>query len=1076
MRFGVLGPVAVWTTDGEPVPVPGRKVRALLAVLIAHEGRPVPAARLIDALWGENLPGDPAGTLSGKVTQLRRALERAEPGGRRLVASPPPGYRLRIDAGEVDSGRFRELTLRARETADPRARAELLSDALALWRGPAFADFADEPFGRTAAVRLAEERLAAWEDHAEARLALGEHAGLVAELAGLLAAHPLRERLRAAHMRALYRSGRTSEALDSYEEHRARLAGELGLDPGPDLVALHRAVLVRDPALATPAPSPSARPRTNLPAAISELIGRDAAVAAVRARLAAGRLVTLTGPGGVGKTRLALETAAALADDVDDLADGVWLAELGGLEPGSAGRAADVVMAALDVRDMTGAADRLVDALRAKRLLLVLDNCEHVVEEAAELTGRLLRGCPGLRVLATSREPLGLPGEEVWAVPPLDVSGLADGGGAGVAEPARSPAVRLFVARAAAAAPGFALTAANAPAVAVLCRRLDGIPLALELAATRVRALGVDDLVARLDDRFRLLGTGRRDAPARQRTLTAVIDWSWDLLTEPERVVLRRLAVHAGGCTLEAAEDVCAGPGAVDAAGVAGLLARLVDRSVVTVAHGPDGPRYGLLESVAAYCCDRLAAAGEAERARDRHGRYYTELAVRAEDRLYGRDQRRWLRRLDSETANLRSAFDHAVRNRDAERALRLACALTWYWFLRGRLAEARRSLRAALSVSTRPHGRPPSAALRARAAAWKAGIEVLLGEPVPAAARACEQIAEPVARARAEWFLAYAETDFGDVPAVDERLARALPVFRSAGDRWGTAAALSTRAKLGYLRVDLKALEHDGEESAALFRELGDRWGLLQATAWLGGLAEMVGDHAKATRLYREGLGMAEELGLWPEVSGRLASLGWIAVQQGDYPQARDLSGHALRLAAEQGFRVGEIFAEMGVAFAARRQGDLDVAERHLGNLVRAAGPEEEGRVPPLYLPVVLTELGLLTERRGRAGEARRLHLRALRAARTLGSPRAVAMALEGLAGAAGLAGDHETSAWLLGASAGARRAVSVPLAPSEQAEIDRIAAATRAALGDAAFDAAHRDGLAQTPDEVAARLNGRR
>ncbi|TDC83548.1 AfsR/SARP family transcriptional regulator, partial [Actinomadura sp. 7K507] len=273
MRFGVLGPVAVWTGDGEPVPVPGLKVRALLAVLLAHEGRPVAAARLIDALWGEDLPGDPAGTLSGKVTQLRRALERAEPGGRRLVVSPPPGYRLRLDAGGVDAGtvdtgtvdtgtvdagtvdavRFRALTARARETADPRARAGLLSDALALWRGPAFADFADEPFARTAAVRLTEERLAAQEEHAEVRLILGEDIGLVPELAELLAAHPLRERLRAAHMRALYRSGRPGDALDSYEEFRVLLADELGLDPGPDLAALHRAVLTRDPALAAPA-------------------------------------------------------------------------------------------------------------------------------------------------------------------------------------------------------------------------------------------------------------------------------------------------------------------------------------------------------------------------------------------------------------------------------------------------------------------------------------------------------------------------------------------------------------------------------------------------------------------------------------------------------------------------------------------------------------------------------------------------------------------------------------------------------------------------------------------------------
>jgi predicted ATPase/DNA-binding SARP family transcriptional activator len=1063
MFFGVLGPVAVWTDGGGPVPVPGLKVRALLAVLLVHEGRPVPAARLLDALWGEHLPGDPAGTLSGKVTQLRRVLERAEPGGRRLVASPPPGYRLRIEAGALDAGRFRRLVAQARETGDARVRAGLLADALALWRGPAFADFADEPFAMTAAARLAEERLAALEDHAEVRLALGEHTELVAELAELLAADPLRERLRAAHMRALYRSGRPGEALESFEGLRVRLADELGLDPGPDLRALHQAVLARDPALATPAPPPAVRLRSNLPAALSDLIGREEAVATVRGRLGSDRLVTLTGPGGVGKTRLALATAGGL---IDDFADGVWLAELGGLEPGSASAPADVVMAALDVRDLSGAADRLVDALRARRLLLVLDNCEHVIEQAAELAGRLLRGCPELRVLATSREPLGLPGEVVWAVPPLDVPDPA-------AEPdpvrlAASPAVRLFVARAAAAAPEFALTAGTAPAVAELCRRLDGIPLALELAATRVRALGVDELVARLDDRFRLLAGGRRDAPARQRTLTAMIDWSWDLLTEPERVVLRRLAVHADGCALAAAEQVCAGPDGIDPADVAGLLTRLVGRSLVAVTHGPDGPRYRLLESVAAYCGDRLAAAGEAGPVRDRHGRYYTELAVRAEEQLYGHDQRRWLRRLDTETANLRSALHRAARQPDAERALRLVCALTWYWFLRGRLTEARRSLRTALAIGSQD-------ALQARAAAWLAGIEVLLGEPDPAADRVCDQVTDPADRGRAEWFLAYAETDRGDIPTVDGRLDRALTIFRDAGDRWGTAAVLSTRAKLGYLRADPKALERDGEQSAALFRELGDRWGLLQATAWLGGSAEMAGDHTRATRLHREGLRMAEELGLWTEVSVRLAWLGWIAVQQGDYPRARELSGQGLRLATEQGFRVGETFAELGVACAARRQGDLDVAEAHLSGLVAAAGPEVEGQPPPLYLPVVLTELGTVAELRGQAGEARRLQLRALRLARVLGSPRSVVMALAGLAGATGLAGDHETSARLLGAADAARRAASVPAAPSEQADIERIASAARTALGETAFDAAYQHGATQTPDDATADLTGK-
>ncbi|HTF12425.1 MAG TPA: AfsR/SARP family transcriptional regulator, partial [Asanoa sp.] len=289
---------------------------------------------------------------------------------------------------------------------------------------------------------------------------------------------------------------------------------------------------------------------------------------------------------------------------------------------------------------------------------------------------------------------------------------------------------------------------------------------------------------------------------------------------------------------------------------------------------------------------------------------------------------------------------------------------------------------------------------------------------------------------------------------------------------RWGTAAALSTRAKLRYLRNDPMALERDGEQSAELFRELGDRWGLLQATAWLGGLAEMVGDYRKATRLHREGLSMAEELGLWSEVAVRLAWLGWIAVQQGNYSQASDLSADALRLATEQGFRVGETFAEIGLAFAARRQGNLELADSYLTKLLQAAGAAHEDRAPPLHLPLVLTELGFLAEQRGQAAEAKRLHLMALRASRTFGGPRGIAMALEGLAGATGLTGDHETAARLLGAAASARRAASAPAAPSEQAEIDRIATNIREVVGVAAFDAAYQDGAARAPDDVTVHL----
>ncbi|MFD0580310.1 BTAD domain-containing putative transcriptional regulator [Dactylosporangium darangshiense] len=1078
MRFGVLGPIAVWTNGGEPVAVPGLKVRALLADLLVHEGRPVPADRLIDDLWGDNPPSNPTGALSAKVSQLRRVLEDAEPDGRALVVHHPAGYLLEAN---TDARRFQSLIAEAGPTGDPRVRAALLSEALAIWRGPAFADFADEPFTVAAGARLTEQRLTAQEDWAEVRLALGEHAALVGELSELLVEHPLRERLRAAHMRACYRSGRQSEALDSYEELRTRLDDELGLAPSGDLIALQLAVLTQDPALATPVVpmSSTARPTTNLPAPLTDLIGRDTAVAEIRARLETDRLVTLTGPGGVGKTRLALETARQfLAPSPDAMPgsfpDGVWLVELAALDrpadQDAMSRLAETIMAVLDIREAAGpaepvsAVDRLTEALRQRRLLVVLDNCEHVVEPVAELAELLLKAAAGLRLLVTSQEPLALAGEAIWSVPPLEVPGRT----ADIAALQRTGSVRLFVARASAAVRGFALDADTAPAAAVLCRRLDGIPLALELAATRVRALGIHGLVDRLDDRFRLLATGHRGAPPRQQTLRAMIDWSWELLTGPERIVLRRLAVHAEGCTMEAAEVVCAEPGLE----VVDLLARLVDRSLVVVVDGAEGSRYRLLESVAAYCVERLEEAQEIEQIRRRHRCYYLDLAERAEPYLHGSDQRRWLRRLDAEAANLRTALNAAVRDADANSALRLVNALTWYWFLRGRLTEARRSLMAALSVADKASS--AASELRAKALAWNAGIGFLHGDVADRedrrreALRLFEDTGDQRGRARAEWFLAYAGIGCGDLTAAEDLLSRAQPTFQALGDRWGTAAALATRATLAHVRGDLAALERDAERSAELFGELGDRWGRLEATGWLGAWAELVGDHDRAYRLHRDGLHMAEELGLWAEFAGRLAWLGWITMQRGGYSEAAEFCERALRLTVEQGNQGGQIFAMIGLAFAARRDSRLDVAETHLRGVLSRTPRQDGGGPPPPHLPMIISELGFLAEQRGEAANALALHLESLDIAAKFDTSRGMAIAFDGVAGALALAGRHDRAARLLGAAAAMRESSSTPLVLAERVDIERITARARDELGENRFAAEFERGRTLTPDEI--------
>lgn len=1205
MRFGVLGPLVVWDGEGREVRVPEAKVRALLADLLAHDGGPVTADRLIHDLWGDAPPGKPAGALQAKISQLRRVV------GRDRVVRQPAGYRLRLDGGgdEVDAVRFRALVTAARPVRDPHARAALLTEALELWRGPAYADFADGLFVRGPAQRLAEQRLSVLEEQAEARLEAGDHALLAGELADLVALHPLRERLRAAQMRALYAAGRQSEALASYEDLRTRLVGELGVDPSPELAALHGAVLRQEPGLSagawaygapaggtegsanpvsaresaptaqgrasaardsapaaqgtasaardtaptahtTGAPStapPSPPSHSNLPVPLTPLVGRRQALADLSQLLSGTRLVTLTGPGGVGKTRLAVAAATAERDGAraGELADGTWLVEFSGIRAGTPADLAQVVAAALGIRDDaphslpgtgTGTPSlphRLAAALRDRRTLLVLDNCEHVVDAAAELTELLLRTAPGLRVLATGQEPLGLAGEAMFLVEPL--------------EPA--DAVRMFMERAAAAAPGFprdpdAPEAPERRAVAEICRRLDGIPLALELAATRVRALGVRELAERLNDRFRVLTFGQRGAPARQQTLRAVIDWSWELLSAPERIVLRRLAAHSDGCDLAAAEAVCAGDG-VARDEVLDLVTRLVDRSLVVVVGGPSGPRYRLLESVAAYATERLHEMEDLTAVRDRHLRHYRALAEHAEPRLRGAGQRDRLARLDAEAGNLRSALDEAVRRAGAgepEEAVRLATALAWWWLLRGRLTEARRSLGAVLAATVGASGpgapvpggasdsgaSAPASGSGVPASGWASGSRAsappmgsaacapAMGSAAPAPAAAptapspaaaltapspgCAELAllhaafalltgdhtaaamttdgpartatadavpDPVRRARALWLCAYGLFSAGDAAGSGELNARALALFTTAEDRWGTAAALGLRATLALVRGDLAGLGRDGLRSALIFRELGDRWGELQTVSPLAALAEIKGAYEDAERRQHEGLRMARELGLEAEVSARLSGLGRLALLARDWDRARDLHEQARRIAAEQGYKYGEIHSGMGLALGARRSGDLDRAEAYLLH-IRDGYAEVSSQAGDHLL---LAELGFVAELRGDARGAASHHLAGLEIARALAEPRALALSLEGLAGAAALSG-HATAATgaavLLGAAAAARRRAGAPLPPAERADVDRITVAARAALGADAFSEAYASGARLDPEEA--------
>ena len=1078
MRFGVLGPLAVWGEDDGAIAVPETKVRALLAVLLVHEGGPVSADRLIDELWGEALPAKPAGALQGKVSQLRRVL------GRDSVLHQPAGYRLRLGPtpGRIDAHAFRALAAEARTAPDPRRRARLLTEALELWRGPAYADFADEPFALAAAQRLADERLAVQEEQAEARMDAGDRLLLPGELTALVQLHPLRERLRALHIRALYLAGRQTEALASYDDLRTRLVRELGVEPGPALAALHQAVLRQDARLDGPEPrqpaaaaqdtaAPGARPNAaahrppaNLPTALTDLIGRGAALEELSRLLDRGRLVTLTGPGGVGKTSLAIAAAHTRGGVDTRLADGVWLVELAGVRAkGRVDDLAQVVASTLGISDgavpavpgtaagnagaVASPVHRLAAAVRGRRALLILDNCEHVIEAAAELTELILRSAPDVRVLATSREPLDLAGEAVYPVEPLDAAS----------------AVRLFTERAAARDPGFTRVlehggSADRDAVAAICRGLDGIPLALELAATRVRGLGVQELAVRLDDRFRVLTGGRRGAPARQQTLRALIDWSWELLGGPERILLRRLTVHSDGCDLAAAEAVCAGDG-VERGRIAELISRLVDRSLVIAADGPAGRRYRLPESVAAYAAERLREAEDASALELRHLGHYLASAERAEPELRGAGQRSWLIRLDADAGNLRAALDEALSAPDQGRtrqAVRLVTALSWWWLLRGRFAEAHRALCAVAALPAAGAEAEPELALLHAAFAHLSGDR---GEGTQGARTNAAAITDPVRRGRALWLYAYGGFSTGDVAGSEELNAQALELFVAARDRWGTAAALGLRATLALVRGDLSGAGRDGGRSAAIFHELGDRWGELQTVSPLAALAEILGDYLDAADRERAGLALARDLGLAAEVSARLSGLGRLALLERDWQRGRELHEKARRIAIEQGYTYGVLHSEMGLALGARRSGDLAAAQAHLLHIrdtytdVSSAAGEH----------LLEAELGFIAELRGDGAAAAGHHLCGLIAAESLGEPRALALSLEGLAGAARLLPDPEaaatTAALLLGAADATRRRAGAPLPEGEKADTTRIAAAARQATDPATYaDAFHR------------------
>ncbi|GGR71745.1 SARP family transcriptional regulator [Micromonospora fulviviridis] len=1086
MRISLLGPLELRADTGTPVEVGGARLRRLLILLALEPGRTVTVGRLTDALWAGEPPAGAANALQALVSRLRRAGLPVE--------AQPGGYRLAVAPDDVDVHRFEAAVraARARLADDPAEGCRRLDEALALWRGPALADVADAGFARAPVARLTELRLAATEDLVQTRLDRAAPEALLPELRELVAAHPLRERLTGLLIRALHRAGRAAEALAEYERLRATLADTLGTDPGPELAALHLEILRGEPAAVPdradgrgpadpargpaqagtghdPAADPGRPARGNLPATLTSFVGREEEVARVAGLLDRFRLATLTGPGGAGKTRLAVESGRAVAGRFPD---GVWLVPLAPVtDPAEVPQAA---LAALGLREQAllaragrGAPEpadpvgRLVDALAGRAVLLLLDNCEHLLDAAAGLTERLLTACPGLRVLATSREPLGITGE---ALRPVESLALPPAG----ADPATAlayPAVRLFADRAGAVRPDFAVDAATVGPVVRICRALDGMPLAIELAAARLRTMTAAQVDTRLDDRFRLLTGGSRTALPRHQTLRAVVDWSWDLLDDGERALWRRLAVFAGGATLEAAERVCGvvrplqlaasaaapRPGAV--ADVLDGLSTLVDKSLVVVG-GTGEPRYRMLETIREYGLDRLAEAGEADRVRRAHAAEFLALAEAAEPELRGAAQLDWLRRLSADHDNLHSGLRYAIAVGDAPTAVRYAAALGWYWWLTGQRAEGADLAGQVLALPGLADAPPSTTAIALATGALNLTATHAGNLPVSSEwlGRAVElsvghEHEHPLLRLAAPIAAAF-DTNF-QPPAM-----AAMVALFDDPDPWvaGIVRLIRAHALLNGGLPDSDA-EADLRAGLAHYRTVGDRWGMSFSLTSLADLLDRRGEAAAATPYHEEAMTYFEELGVRedvPEMRLRLAHNLW---RRGDRDRAWAELDRAVREAEISGSDETRAALAYGKAELLRAEGDRAGARACLAECARLVGDRS---IAPQWRALNASTLAVLDAADGDLVSARTRHDQALKLAVGSQDAPVVAAVLVGYADLALRLDRPAAAAALLGAATGIRGG-------PDHAVLDRprVEAAARDALGEVGFAEAYAGGL---------------
>ncbi|WIX80521.1 BTAD domain-containing putative transcriptional regulator [Amycolatopsis carbonis] len=1021
MRIGVLGTVTAWDAAGEPVVVGGPRVRALLAQLALEAGRFVPAERLIDGLYGEEPPDGAANALQSQVSRLRSALKTVAP-----VEFTGAGYRLVVEPDEVDVHRFERLAGDGRRelaAADATHASDLLGEALALWRGPAFADVTEAPFAATQATRLDELHADAASDRVDAEITLGRAAEVLDELRAAVVAAPLRERSRTQLVRALHAAGRSAEALAAFEDARRTLADELGADPGPELAEAHLAALRSEPASAS---SP-------LPAQLTSFVGRDGELRQVGELLRRARLVTLLGPGGTGKTRLAVEVATAHAGS----------AAFVELAPHVADDVGQAVLSALGLREgasplrgsgVQDPVERLVSALRDQSTLLVLDNCEHVVDAAARLLARLLPACPGLRVLATSREPLGITGEQLAPVPRLAVPPP----GTPAAEALGFPAVRLFADRAAASDPAFRVDEDTIGDVQHICAALDGLPLALELAAARVRTLPVGEIAARLDNRFHLLARGSRTAETRHRSLRGVVEWSWELLDDDERRLARRLTVFSGGATLAAAELVCDVPDTVD------LLPGLADKSLVETT----GDRYRMLETIRAFCAEKLEGAGETARFMSAHAAEFLRLAEEADPLLRTADQLRWLDRLDAEYDNLVAALRWST-DADLPTALRLTAALATYWWMRGRRYEG-----AMLSLEVVKRC-GPVAPEGYEEQFLMCVLNAMSGAPGHDATLPYQSTVEHYALDVA-WAPRHPTLSLllGVVigPPADEATLFTRSSIMAGGDPWSSALVPMGTGLRAMLTGDLDLAETKLREGESRYRALGERWGLSMSLDHLSQLLTWRGHWDEAMAAMTESMDLMQQLGAADDYADLLCRRADSRALRGDVAVAREDYSRVISLARRSGMPETRASGYVGLAALARRNGDLadarTLAERALAECTSGSFSVAAVR------GAATIALGWVSVASGNASEARALMREAVEAAHQWQDSTVLASALECVAGAALLEDHAEEAAMLLGAAVAARGTEV-----AGQPDVAEVADRARALLG-AGYDRYYANG----------------